>query len=198
MNRRIDAHPLNPTNHLGNLALVDWPQPCPSRVNNLPRRGGKFLNKRKILHQTSAIDLQVSNWSRTSTYLVHIQWPNSQCINNITTPRRPLSPLLHLHGTQIMRRVHIARFPPPRHLLQVVGRVFGVPQRLDGLESAPVLLVGVALHHLGGRFAGAHVASRGGALVSVVADGEEVAAGGGCRGSRSVRGVRSLAGRRCD
>lgn len=51
MNRGINAHALNTTNHLGNLALIDGPQARAGRVNDLARRGGEFLHKRKVLHQ---------------------------------------------------------------------------------------------------------------------------------------------------
>lgn len=37
MNRGINAHALNTTNHLGNLALIDGPQARAGRVNDLAR-----------------------------------------------------------------------------------------------------------------------------------------------------------------
>lgn len=51
MNSRVDTHSLNPSNHLGNLALVDRSQTGPLAVDNLARRSSEFLDERKVLYE---------------------------------------------------------------------------------------------------------------------------------------------------
>lgn len=166
VNSRVQAHTLNPANHLGNLALVDRAKARARRVRDLTRRRREFLDQRKVL--------------------VHVQRSNSQRINHIPSTRRPLPPLLHLHRTHIMRRVNIARIPPPRHLPQVIVRVLLVPQQLNVRLLVPHGNLSVTLkpgHQVRSNVAG--IARRragrlaGGSRRAGVVDGEEAAAGGG-------------------
>lgn len=188
VNSRIQAHTLNPANHLCNLALIDRTKARARRVRNLSRRRRELLNQRKVLQhpQVSQLPPTAFRNKQKRTHLVHIQRSNSQRINHIPSTRRPLPPLLHLHRTHIMRRVNIARIPPPRHLPQVIIRVLLVPQQLNVRLLVPHSNLSVTLkpgHQVRSDVAG--VARRragrlaGGSRRAGVVDGEKAAAGGG-------------------
>lgn len=144
----------------------------------------KFYNTPKV---SQLPPTAFRNKKTKKTHLVHVQRSNSQRINHISATRRPLPPLLHLHGAHIMRRVNIARIPPPRHLPQVVVGVLLVPQQLNVRLLVPLSNLSVALkpgHQIRSDVAGI-VRRRAGSLAGgsrragVVVDGEEAAAGGG-------------------
>lgn len=92
-------------------------------------------------------------------YLVFLQGIDAQNIKNIPLTALPLPPLPRLHGTQIVRRVHVADLPlrQPRHLpFQILcalelgdvveGGALGVVDP-DGVVSRAVDL----LHHVLGE-----------------------------------------------
>lgn len=187
----IDAHALDSADHLGHLALVDRSETGELGVVDHARRRCEVLDEGEVL--------------------VHVQRADAESINNIHVPHRPLPPLLHLDGAQVVRRVDVTNLPATGHLLEEVARHLLVAEELHlgrllaHKARVPSL---VSLHHPGGGIAGLHsrgsvgapsVAVEVGETASVSAASRRLAGrkGGGCgAGEWSDKGPHSLGGRR--
>ena len=67
------------------------------------------------------------------TYAILSLWINLQHITNIHARLPPPLPLLHLHITQVMRRIHITCLPPASNLFRQFQRLLMFCQFLRGL-----------------------------------------------------------------
>lgn len=54
-------------------------------------------------------------------YPVHVEGLEAQGVDDVHVRVRPLAPLEHLGGAEVVRRVDGAGAPMPRHLPQVIG-----------------------------------------------------------------------------
>lgn len=134
----IKTHALDPADHLGDLSLVYRSEMGGGRGLDHSRGSGEVLYQREVLLYVLGQDYRLTGFIE-NTDLVHIHRADSQGVNNIDAGRRPLAPLLHLDGAQIVWRVDIAGLPLAWHLLEVVvGHLLGLEELHLGILLADI------------------------------------------------------------
>lgn len=153
----VNAHSLDATNHLCNLALVDGAEARSGRVDDLAGRRGEVLDERKVLPTSSA-----SRTSKGATigYLVQVERTDAQGVDDVAVSPRPLAPFGHFDGAKVMGGVYVAGLEAAGHLAKIVLRVLVLVQELQlrllvaaGNLGAPLVSVDEAAGGVSGLLA---------------------------------------------